>query len=60
VYVPSAELGLPQPLTHERVCSGKRAHFAGKRGRESLNSDEGTYTVVLLIFTYFVVGKQFK
>jgi hypothetical protein len=27
-----------------------------ERGWESTNSDEGTYTVVLFIYTYFVVG----
>jgi hypothetical protein len=44
LYKPS-ELGLPQPLTRWR-----------ERGWESPNSDEGTYTVVLFVNTYFVHG----
>ncbi len=49
----SSELGLPQPLSHRRVChlhpgSGWRGHTRWReRGWESPNSDEGTYTVVL-------------
>ncbi len=38
LFLQSSELGLPQPLTRWR-----------ERGRESPNSDEGTYTVVLFI-----------
>ncbi len=42
-FLQPSELGLPRPLTKRRV-----------RGWESPNSDEGTYTVVLFIYTYFV------
>ncbi len=37
--------------------SGGRGTVAGERGvgRESPNSDEGTYTVVLFIYRYFVI-----
>jgi hypothetical protein len=59
LYLKSSELGLPQPLTRRRVCpppgSGGRGTHAGERGWESPNSDEGTYTVVLFIYTYFVI-----
>ncbi len=52
-------LGLPQPLTRRRKCLPS-PRFWGEghtrwreRGWESLNSDEGTQTVVLFIYTYF-------
>ncbi len=55
LFLQSLELGLPQPLTSRRVCpppfgSGGGAHsLAGELGGP--NSDEGTYTVVLLTST---------
>jgi hypothetical protein len=48
LFLKSSELGLPQPLTRRRVCPPPR--FWG----ESPNADEGTYTVVLFIYMYFV------
>jgi hypothetical protein len=49
-FLQSSELGLPQPLP-----AGECEHTRWrKRGWESPNSDEGTYTVVLLKYTYFV------
>jgi len=57
----SSELGtgLPQPLTRRRVCPpiwfwGKGHTRWREWGWESPNSDEGTYTVVLFIYMYFV------
>jgi len=62
LFLQSSELGLPQPLARRRVTvppprSGGRGTLACERGRgwESPNSDKGTYTVVLFIYTYFVV-----
>ncbi len=59
-FLQSPEWGLPQPLIRRRVCPpphfgyGGRGTLAGQGGGlESPNSDEGTYTVVLLIM-YFV------
>jgi hypothetical protein len=59
-FLQSSELGLPQLLTRRRVfpppllVPGGGAHSLAKEGWESLNSDEGTYTVVLCINMYFV------
>jgi hypothetical protein len=63
-FLQSSELGLPQPLTRRRVCPPPpppSPRFWGEghirwreRGWESPNSDEGTFTVVLFIYTYFV------
>jgi hypothetical protein len=61
LFLQSSELVLPQPLTRGRVCppplpriwGGGAPHWR-ERGWESPNSNEGTYTVVLLIYTYFV------
>jgi hypothetical protein len=59
-FLKSSELGLPQPLTCRRVCpptlwSGGEGTLAGeRRGWESPNSDEKTYTVALFIYVYFV------
>jgi hypothetical protein len=58
----SSELGLPQTLTRGGRAppppgSGGRGTLAVGRGVgtwESLNSDEGTYAVVLFIYAYFV------
>jgi hypothetical protein len=54
----SFELGLPQPLTRTRVppplVPGERHTRWRERGREIPNSDEGTYTVVLSTYMYFV------
>jgi hypothetical protein len=63
LFLQSSELGRPQPLTRRRVCpqtpgSGGRGTLWRERGWESLNSDEGTYPVVLCIYTYFVVQGQ--
>jgi hypothetical protein len=56
-FLQSSELGLPQPLTSRRVCPppwfwGEGHTRWRERGRESPNSDEGTFTVVLFIYTY--------
>jgi len=45
----------PQPLTRRRVCLPRLWGEGHTWGRENPNSDEGTYTVVLLIYTYFVM-----
>jgi hypothetical protein len=66
LFLLSSDLGLPQPLTRRRVCYppppavlGGGAHSL-ERGVGSPNSDEGTYTVVLFIYTYFVVQRKLK
>jgi len=51
-FLKSSELGLPQPLTRRRVCPpfwfrGEGHTRCRYRGRDSPNSNEGTYTVVL-------------
>ncbi len=54
LFLQSSELGLPQPLNRRRVFPPPPPRFwgggtlAGQRGA-------GTYTVVLFIYTYFVV-----
>jgi hypothetical protein len=50
---PQSRQSVPPP---PHFGSGGRGTLAGKRGRgwESPNSDEGTYTVVLYIYMYFV------
>jgi hypothetical protein len=60
-FLQSSELGLPAPLTRRSVPppptfgSGGRGTIAGESGGwESPNSDEGTYTVVLCRYMYFV------
>jgi hypothetical protein len=65
LFLQSSELGLPQPLTRRRMCPPPRFWGEGhtcwrERGWESPNSDEGTYTVVLLIYTYFVHDTNLK
>jgi hypothetical protein len=47
VYVPSSELGLSQPLSHQRVCPSPQNRWGGGghtrlrvRGRGSPNSDD--------------------
>ncbi len=59
LFLQSSELGLPNPSPAGECAPPPR--FWGKghtrwweRGWESPSSDEGTYTVVLLIYTYFV------
>jgi hypothetical protein len=59
LFLQSSELGLPQPLNPWGVCPSPRFGGEGhtrwrERGWESPNSDEGTHTVILFIFTYFV------
>ncbi len=58
LFLQSSELGLPQPLTRRRECPpwlwGEGHTRWRGRSCESPNSDEGTYTVVLFIYTYFV------
>jgi hypothetical protein len=62
LFLQSSELGLPQPLTPRRVVppppgSGGEGHTRWReRGWESPNCDEDTYTVVLFIYTYFVLA----
>ncbi len=53
LYLKSSELGFPQPLT--RRVPGEGHTRWPERGWESPNSDEGTYAVVLFIYTYFVI-----
>ncbi len=58
-FLQSSELGLPQPLTHRRVCPPP-LWYRGEghtrwRGWESPNFDQGTYTVVLCMNLYFVL-----
>ncbi len=56
LFLKLSELGLPQPLTRRRVCPPPRFWGEGHTwGWENPNSDEGTYTVVLFIYTYFVM-----
>jgi hypothetical protein len=62
LFLQSSELGLPQPLTRKRACPPPPPRFWGdghtrwrERGWESPYSDEGTYTVLLCIYTYFVI-----
>ncbi len=60
-FLQSSELGFPHPLTSRRVCpppllvrGGGGETLAG--GREGVpNSDEGTDSVVLLVYMYFVL-----
>jgi hypothetical protein len=66
-FLQSSELGLPQPLTSRRVSPPPPPVLGGgthtrwrKRGRESPNSDEGTYTVVLFIYTYTLCFSRIK
>ncbi len=49
LFLKSSELGLPHPFG-----SWGRAHSLGGEGVGDPNSNEGTYTVVLSVFTYFV------
>jgi hypothetical protein len=61
LFLQSSELGLPQPLTRRRVCPppsvpGVGPHSLAREGWESPSSDEGTYTVVLFIYMYFVIS----
>ncbi len=60
LFLQSSELGLPPSPAGEYAPtrgSGGRGTLAGERemGWEIPNSDEGTYTVVLFICTYFVL-----
>ncbi len=49
----------PQPQasvpTHPLVLGGVGAHSLAGKGWGSPNSDKGTFTVVLFIYTYFVI-----
>ncbi len=59
-FLQSSELGLPQPLTRRQICPPPlwyrgEGTLAGERGGwKCPNSDEGTYTVVLCLYVYFV------
>jgi hypothetical protein len=58
-------MGLPHPLSRRRVCtptlwSGGRAHSLAGEGLGGPNSDEGTYTVVLYIYKYFVLVSRME
>jgi hypothetical protein len=60
-HTQSSELGFPHPLSRRRVCPppfcpGGSTLAAGE-GWGSPNSDKGTYTVVLYIYLYFVLGR---
>jgi hypothetical protein len=48
LFLQSSEMGLPPPVLGEGHTRWR------ERGWESPNSDEGTYTVVFFINTYFV------
>jgi hypothetical protein len=52
LFLQSSELGLPQPLTRKRV-----AHWR-ERGWKSPNSNDGTYTVILFVYAYFVIAAR--
>ncbi len=54
LFLQSSELGLPQPLNPPPRFWGEGHTRWRERGWECSNSDEGTYTVVLFICTYFV------
>jgi hypothetical protein len=64
-FLQPSELGLPHPppagecAPHPLVQGGGHTRLR-KRGWEwgSPNSDEGTYTVVLCLYKYFVVGQH--
>jgi hypothetical protein len=50
MYVPSSELGLPQPLSRQRVCpSPPEPGGGGGRGRGSPNSDDWRKRLVLCL-----------
>ncbi len=53
LFLQLSELGLPQPLTRTAVLGEGHTRWR-ERAWESPNSDEGAYTVVLFINTYFV------
>jgi hypothetical protein len=65
LFLQSSESGLPHPLAAGECAPHPMARGGGgvggrhtrwrERGWESPNSDEGTYTVVLYIFNYFVL-----
>jgi hypothetical protein len=62
IFLQSSEFGLPQPLTRRRVPPPPGSGGGGEgntrwreRGWESPNSNEGTYTVVLFVYMYFVI-----
>ncbi len=60
LFLQSSELGLPQPLTRRWVCPPLWYRMEGhsrwrERGWESPNSNEGTHTVVLCIYTVYVL-----
>ncbi len=63
LFLQSSELGLPQPLTRRRSCPpfgwGGGTHALASGGVGGPNSDEGTDTVVLLVYMYFV-GRVYK
>ncbi len=61
IFLQSSELGLPHSLTRRRVClpllpfgSGGRTHSLAGEGR-SPNSDDGTDTLVLLVYVQYFV-----
>jgi hypothetical protein len=58
-FLQSSELGLPQPLTRRRLFPppvlGGGAQWLAREGLGESQFDEGTYTVVLFIYTYFLV-----
>jgi hypothetical protein len=66
LYLQSSELGLPHPLSRRRVhpplwffgSVGEDTHACGRGGWGSPKSDEGTCTVVLYIYKYFVVVQR--
>ncbi len=65
LFLKSSQLGLPQSVTRRRVCPpppvlGGGAHTLAREGLGSPNSNEGTYTLVLFIYTYFVVSTQYR
>ncbi len=59
LFLKSSEMGLPQPLTHRRVCppgSGGGAYSLAREGLGESQFRRGDllYTVVLFIYTYLV------
>jgi hypothetical protein len=51
---PAGECAAPPPL----VPGGAGHTRLQERGRENPNSDEGTYTVLLYLYTYFVRNRN--
>jgi hypothetical protein len=63
LFLQSSELGPPPPLTRRRVCTPlwfRRGVIpdCGRGDGGGPNLNEGTDTVVLLVYMYFVISQQ--